>query len=123
MVADTSSPGINGWARGANESVLLLTWAGVAPRVRNPPRWAEYTFSAAAEAGVSAWLNVAVTGLVRAAALAFAVGETVVRVAWATNLWSGTSRPIKRAVVKMQEGAAVYKWFIRVGKSSCKDLR
>jgi hypothetical protein len=63
---------------GAKLSAEPLTTAGVAPRVRSPPRWLLKTFSAPNEAAVSGWLKLTVTGLVRAATKALAIGMTEV---------------------------------------------
>jgi hypothetical protein len=56
-----------------------LPWAGLGYTLTGstPPHWAEYTFRAAADLGISGWLKVTVRGLVRAAC-ALAVREIVV---------------------------------------------
>jgi hypothetical protein len=73
-VLKTVSPGMKENALGVNARMLPFTVGGVAPLERSPPRWAEYTRSAAAEPAVKGWEKVVVTALVRGA-WAFAPGE------------------------------------------------
>ena len=70
--------------------VLPLTTAG-AVAVRSPPRWAECTFSAAAEPAVRAWSKVTCTGLVRATARALAGGDTAVMAGACARAAQGSS--------------------------------
>ena len=73
-------------AVGVKVRVLPLTTAGVVA-VRSPLRWRLWTFSAALEPAVSAWLNVTCTGLVREAERALLAGDTPVMV----GPWARTS--------------------------------
>jgi hypothetical protein len=64
----------------------------VAPRERSPPRWLLNTFSALAEAAFSGWLKLTVSGALRAAARALAIGRTlVITGAWAQAAPAGAS--------------------------------